>query len=181
MNAWVLLLRGINVGGHGKLAMADLRALLATLGVKNVSTYIQSGNAVFTGIIDARGFAGLLEDEIETHHGLRPRALVLSRDRFEEIAAAYPWPEAKADPTSGHIWFLADPPDAPDLETLETLANPTERFSLTPHAFYLHAPNGIGRSKLAEKAERLLGVPVTARNLGSVAKLSGLLTALPSA
>ncbi|HHS94736.1 MAG TPA: DUF1697 domain-containing protein [Rhodobacterales bacterium] len=179
MSAWVLLLRGINVGGKGKLPMANLRALLDTLGAQNVTTYIQSGNAVFTGEIDPADFAPRLEAAIETHHGFRPSALVLSGARFRQIADAFPWPEAWETPAQGHIWFLASPPDRPDLAALEDLASPSERFTLTQQALYLHAPDGIGRSKLAAKAERLIGVPATARNLGSVSKLIALCAALP--
>lgn len=179
MSAWVLLLRGINVGGAGKLPMADLRDFLTTLGAQNVSTYIQSGNAVFTGEIDPADFAPRLEEAIETHHGFRPRALILSRESFQQIADAFPWPEALETPAQGHIWFLARPPSRPALAALEELASPSERLKLTPQALYLHAPGGIGRSKLAAKAERLLGVPATARNLNSVSKLTALCAALP--
>lgn len=177
MNAWVLLLRGINVGGNNVLPMAELRALLATLGARNISTYIQSGNAVFTGLIDSRGFGALLEDEIQSQMGFRPQALVLSRESFTEILDAYPWPEAKDDPKSGHIWFLTDKPSAPDLKTLGKFASARERFELRDDVFYLHAPDGIGRSKLAEKVERLLGVSATARNLNTSMKVAALLDA----
>lgn len=178
MNAWVLLLRGINVGGHHKLPMSTLKALLATLGVKDIATWIQSGNAVFSGVIDARGFGDLIEDEIQSHLGFRPRALVFSRESFTEIVAAYPWPEARDDPTSGHIWFLSRTPEAPAMATLTKRAAPSERFALSDRAFYLHAPEGIGRSKLAEKVETALGVPATARNLNTATNLIAMLDAM---
>lgn len=178
MNAWALLIRGVNVGGYGRLPMADLRALLTTLGARNISTLIQSGNAVFTGVIDARAFGGLIEDEIEIAHGFRPRTLVLSRESYTAIVENYPWPEVRRDPTAGHIWFLGTPPAAPDIDALTALAAPGERIALTEGAFYLHAPDGIGQSKLAEKAERLLGVPATARNLNTATRLAEMLAAL---
>ncbi|GKY87538.1 DUF1697 domain-containing protein [Sinisalibacter aestuarii] len=178
MNAWVLLLRGINVGGNHALRMSDLRALLATLGVRNVASYIQSGNLVFTGVIDARNFGEIVEDEIEAQRGFRPRAMVFSRENFGEIVAAYPWPDAFGDPTSGHIWFLAARPTAPDMDELGKLAASSERFRLTDSAFYLHAPDGIGRSKLAEKVERHVGVAATARNLNTSLKLREMLEGL---
>jgi uncharacterized protein (DUF1697 family) len=178
MNAWVLLLRGVNVGGHGKLPMADLRRLLTRLGLRNVTPYIQSGNVVFTGVIDARHFGEIVETEIEAEHGFRPRALVLSAETFAAILRACPWPQALNDPTSAHIWFLAERPTAPALKEMAALAAPSERFHLDDWAFYLHAPDGIGRSKLATKAEQLLGVPATARNLNTVTKLAELLADL---
>jgi len=178
MNAWVLLLRGLNVGGHGKLTMADLKAILATLGARDIETYIQSGNAIFTGVIDARGFGELVETEIQTLRGFRPHSLVISADTFGDILAGYPWPEARDDPTSGHIWFLANTPPAPELDKIAESTGATERTHLGESAFYLHAPDGIGRSKLASRAERLLGVPATARNLNTALKLNAMLAPL---
>jgi len=175
MNAWVLLLRGVNVGGNSQLPMESLREILATLGVRHVTTLIQSGNAVFTGIIDARGFGELIEDEIKARHGFRPRALVLAAETFAEIVASYPF--AEAGPKTGHIWFLARPA-TPDPEALDKAAAETERFALTERALYLFAPDGIGRSKLANGAEKLIGAPATARNLNTCAKLVEMLAAL---
>ena len=170
MTLWVMLLRGINVGGANKIKMADLKALVETLGARDVAHYIQSGNLVFSGVIDATAFEDIVAREIELRHGFRPRVLVLAAEDFRGIIAAYPYPEADDDPKTGHVWFLTG--DAtPDRAALDALAAETERFEIAPRAFYLHAPNGIGRSKLAEKVERLLGVPATARNLNTCAKL----------
>ena len=177
MNAWVLLLRGINVGGRNMLPMAQLRRLLKGLGVKQVKTVVNSSNAVFTGVIDARAFGEIVEDVIRAEHGFRPRSLVLSRERFLDIARAYPWPEARQDLTSGHIWFF-DQPTATAPGVLREIAAPTERVALGDGGLYLHAPDGIARSKLAERAERLLGVPATARSLNTVARLATLLRGL---
>jgi uncharacterized protein (DUF1697 family) len=177
VTGWVLLLRGINVGGHGKLPMPALAALLETLGARQVTTHVQSGNAVFSGVLDAASFAGHIEDEIERAHGIRPAALVYARETFEEIAAGYPWPEAWAVPKTGHVWFLTAPSSAAHADFAPYAAE-GERFELSPRAFYLMAPNGIGRSKLATIVERRLGVPATARNLNTVKALGTLLAAL---
>ncbi|MCB1336021.1 MAG: DUF1697 domain-containing protein [Maritimibacter sp.] len=173
-NPWVLLLRGINVGGHGKLPMAELKALLLRLGASNVTTYIQSGNAVFTGALDPNAFARDLAEAIDRNHGFRPNIQLFIAESFREIVAAYPFPEAHAEPKTGHVWFCAQAP-APDTARLDALAAPTERYRIAPRALYLHAPDGIGRSKLAERAEALLGVPTTARNLNTCTKLVALL------
>ncbi len=177
MTVWVMLLRGINVGGHGKLPMADLKTLLEGLGAAHVTTYIQSGNVVFSDAIDAAAFEATVAAEIERAHGFRPRALLIDADSYRELVAAYPYPEARDTPKTGHIWFCAAPP-VPEIDKLDALASPTERYQIGPRAFYLHAPDGIGRSKLAERAERLLGVPATARNLNTCAKLVAMLDAL---
>ena len=177
MNAWVLLLRGVNVGGNSRLPMESLRTILKTLGVSQAATYIQSGSAVFTGVIDAPAFAGHVAEMILAEHGFRPRALVLNREDFDQAAAGYPWPEDWRAPKDGHIWFLTAPP-APAAEAMTKIASGSERFAFGPQAFYLHAPAGIGHSRLAARAEALLGGPATARNLATVAALSQMLANL---
>lgn len=171
-----MLLRGINVGGRHVLKMAALKALLEKLGGQQVTTYIQSGNVVFSGLVDAAVFEDIVAGEIALAHGFRPRVLVIAEEDFRAIVAGYPYPEAHELPKTGHVWFLAAPPD-PDEPKIAALAAQTERFTLTPRAFYLHAPEGIGRSKLAEKAERLLGAPATARNLATCTRLVEMLDA----
>jgi uncharacterized protein (DUF1697 family) len=171
-----MLLRGINVGGAHVLKMATLKTLLEKLGARQVATYIQSGNVIFSGLVDAAAFEGIVAGEIERSHGFRPRVLVIAEEDFREIVAGYPYPEAFAVPKTGHVWFLSAAAD-PDRAALADLAAATERFEITARAFYLHAPDGIGRSKLAERAERLLGVAATARNLGTCTKLLALLDA----
>lgn len=174
MNRWVMLIRGINVGARTHLPMASLSEILTTLGARQVSTYVQSGNAVFTGVLDARGFAQLVEEEILIHHEFRPSVLVLEGEDFEAAVAGYPFAEAWGEPKTGHIWFFDDPPRT-DRAPYEKLAAESERFDFGPGAFYLHAPEGIGRSKLAAKLETLLGLPATARNLNTVAALGEML------
>ncbi len=106
----------------------------------------------------------------------RTRQAVVMRERTEcpsphRSAAANPFPQAVDDPKSLHFFFLADTASNPDLDSLEKLRARSERFELIQKVFYLHAPNGIGRSKLAASAERLIGVPATARNWRSIRKI----------
>jgi uncharacterized protein (DUF1697 family) len=175
MSTWILLLRGINVGGKNRLPMADLVADLEALGLENVKTYIQSGNVVFQASSDAVLDVEALQDDvagrIERRHGFRPQVVVLGAGALEQAAAANPFPEAEAEPRSLHLFFLASAADAPDLEGLEAVKASSERFELADGVFYLHAPDGIGRSRLAAKVEKSLGVTVTARNWRTVRKL----------
>ncbi len=172
MSTWIALFRGINVGGNHILPMAELREALASLGLREVRTYIQSGNVVFAS--PAKSAAALgdsIADCIEQQKGFRPRVLVLTPAELSAAADANPYPEAVAEPKSLHLFFLAAPAARADLAAIEALRKPSERYQLTDPVFYLHAPEGIGRSKLAAKIEQKLGVAGTGRNYRTVAKL----------
>jgi uncharacterized protein (DUF1697 family) len=82
-----------------------------------------------------------------------------------------PFPEAEADPRSLHLGFLAYVPKKPDVKKLESLKKESGRFYLIEDIFCLHAPESVGRSKLAASSEKLLGVPMTDRNWNTVCRL----------
>jgi uncharacterized protein (DUF1697 family) len=88
--------------------------------------------------------------------------------------AKNPFPEAETDPASLHLGFLASTPKNPDLKKLDSLRKESERFYLIDNVFYLHVPEGVGRSKLAASIEKLLGVPMTDRNWRTVCKIKEL-------
>ena len=172
MNICIALFRGINVGGKNSLPMKELVDILEEIGCQNVKTYIQSGNVVFK--INDKNISGLsdyLRVEIKKRRGFAPFVLLLSRTDLEKIAANNPFPEVQNDPQALHVGFLAAVPTQPDLKRLESLREKNERFQLINNAFYLHAPNGIGRSKLAANTEKLLGVSMTDRNWRTVGKI----------
>ncbi len=172
MTTWIALFRGINVGGRNILPMAKLKADLESLALENVRTYIQSGNAVFDST--ARAVAPLtkkISGRIEEQHGFRPRLLLLSRKDLLDAIASNPFPQATSRPNTLHFLFLAEPPADPDSKALAAAKSPTESYELTGRVFYLHAPDGIGRSKLAGNAEKYLGVVATGRNYRTVNKL----------
>ena len=172
MKTYVAFFRGINVGGKNRLPMKDLVATLENIGCRDVATYIQSGNAVFrSGEQDASLLAETIEAEIKERHGIEPRVLVLASDEIERAMRSNPFPEAESEPKTLHLYFLATPPERPDLDVLEGIKGDRERFVLGDGVFYLHAPAGMGRSKLAASVERLLGVPTTARNWRTVRKV----------
>lgn len=168
---FVALFRGINVGGKHVLPMRDLREILSSLGCNNIQTYIQSGNAVFSSTEDASSLAGRIRDAIETRFGFAPTVLLLTVERFKAIAAANPFPDAERTPKFLHVSFLTESPVQPDIEALNQLKAQSEQFLLSADAFYLHAPDGIGRSRLAAKVDRHLGVATTGRNWRTVTKL----------
>lgn len=175
MNTHIALLRGINVGGNGRLPMRALVALLEDMGTQNVRTYIQSGNAVFQSAEQDRArLARQLAAEIRKKHGFEPHVLVLAPEALDKAIAENPFPDAEADPAALHLGFLDAMPAHPDLQKLESLRNPSERFHLGDRVFYLHAPGGVGRSKLAASSEKLLGVLMTDRNWKTVCAIRDL-------
>ncbi|MDH5621447.1 MAG: DUF1697 domain-containing protein [Gammaproteobacteria bacterium] len=177
MTTFVALLRGINVGGNNILPMQEFRALLTNHGCEDVATYIQSGNAVFRSTASASGLSVSIADGIEAKYGFRPAVLVLTASGFMTIAAANPFAVPPEQENHVHISFLQRPASRPNVARLKQLASPSETFVLTDAAFYLHAPDGIGRSKLAAEVEKCLGVPATGRNLRTVGRIVALLAA----
>jgi len=169
---YVALIRGINVGGRHTLPMKELRVVLERLGCRDVRTYIQSGNAVFgSGEEDGARLAGRIADEIGARRGFEPRVVALELAEFERALEQNPFPDAETDAKGLHVAFLASVPERPDLAALDGLRSESERFRLRGAVFYLHAPAGVGRSKLAASAEKLLGVPMTDRNWRTLCKL----------
>lgn len=170
MPVLIALFRGINVGGKNRLPMKSLVALLEGLGASDVRTYIQSGNAVFRWPRrSTRGLADAIGRRVLEEHGFEPKVWLLEREQLQAIAAkpGFPTEDGKAL----HVWFLDGAPPQPDLAKLDALRAPSERFRLDGEAFLLHAPEGVGRSKLAAAVEKALGVPATARNWNTVALL----------
>ncbi|GFO56514.1 hypothetical protein GMSM_35210 [Geomonas sp. Red276] len=169
----VAMFRAINVGGRNVLPMKGLVALLEELGACRVRTYIQSGNAVFDlpGQRDRTAFPGQLAEAIASGYGFQPAIILMGLDDLDRAINDNPFPDAADETSRLHFGFLASQPDHPDLQKLETLRAPSERFHLSHGVFYLDAPEGVGRSKLAAGAERLLGVAMTDRNWKTVRKI----------
>jgi uncharacterized protein (DUF1697 family) len=169
---YIALFRGINVGGNHILPMKDLVTLLENLGSQSVKTYIQSGNAVFQHKAEsAAELSDRIRVAIRESRGFEPQVLLLDRAEMEHAVAANPFSQAESDPKTLHLYFLADLPENPDLKTLDRVKRDNEQYRLNGKVFYLYAPDGIGRSKLARQVEKALGVAATARNWRSVCKI----------
>jgi uncharacterized protein (DUF1697 family) len=165
----IALLRGL--GFPNTLPMKELARLLEKLGLRDVRTYIQSGNAVFRAAkADAR-LGERITAAIRQAHGFAPQTLVLTREELVKMMKANPYRAAEKTPQFLHVTFLFEKPASPDLATLEKWRKPNERFTLKGKVFYLHAPDGVGKSKLFARIEKSLGVAGTARNWNTVAHL----------
>lgn len=179
MNTYIALLRGINVGGNNKLPMRDLVALLEGLGMQNVKTYIQSGNIVFQSEqADPALLSQAITGTIRQGYGFAPYALILDSQELQAAIAANPFPEGEAEPKSLHLFFMDKSPQSFDTGGLEQVKAASERFRLIDKVFYLHAPDGIGRSKLAELAGKGWGVNITARNWRTVNEIMAMAASL---
>jgi uncharacterized protein (DUF1697 family) len=183
MATHVALLRGINLGGKNKVAMADLRALVARLGHHDVSTYIQSGNVLFTAPQDADCgvVARAMAEAISATLGVTAPVVVVTQDELAQIHAANPFPD-EPDPRRVHAVVLSEPP-GPELAARLDAAlaqavakgDPTKAVTIG-RTLYLHTPAGYGNSDLAAAALRIVsspkaGVTGTARNWATVTKL----------
>ena len=169
---FAVLLRGINVGGKAKLAMADLRALLEGLGYDDVTTYLQSGNAVVSSRKKPK--PADLEAAIERELGLSLKVMIRSGKELERVVDANPFPEATKNPKTLHVSFLSGRPKSTDVDA-DAIAPDQVAFAGTE--MYVFTPNGIGRSKVSQHAsDKKLGVAATARNWNTVLKLVELTT-----
>jgi uncharacterized protein (DUF1697 family) len=185
MASHVALLRGINVGGRNKVPMAELREVVTSLGYTGVTTYIQSGNVLFTtdDDVDTAKLAAGLEAAITGSFGIESPVVVLSRDDLAGILEANPYPD-EPNPKLVHVVFLNAelPPGLLDrVKAAESAAAAKGiRDTVTPvgPALFLHTPDGFGTSELAQVVLRILGgksgVAATARNWSTSTKLLSL-------
>lgn len=170
MASWVALLRGVG-GGIRPLPMRELTAALEDIGLKDVRTYIQSGNVVFSSARSAARLAVEIERCIEKKFGFHSNTFVLSVPELQRAAKGNPFPQADEKPQTLHLFFLAKPARAAQLDAMNEIKTKSEQFVLKSKVFYFYTPDGFGISKLGAKAERLLGVDTTARNWRTVGKV----------
>lgn len=173
LETYVALLRGINVGGRNRLQMRKLVGIAEGLGFCQASTYIQSGNLVFRyeqGASSER-LGRALSEAINAECGFAPWVQVLRLAELQSAMDGNPFPEAEDEPKTLHLNFLAAASQEPNLDTIAAAAKENERYALTDSVFYLHAPDGIGRSELTKRLERLLGVSATGRNWRTLCKV----------
>jgi uncharacterized protein (DUF1697 family) len=173
----IALLRAVNLGAHNKVGMAELRALLAKLGMEDPRSLLQSGNLVFGG--GSRGGAPLellLEAEARKRLGLDTDFFVRTDEEWREVIAGNPFPaEARSDPGHLVVVFLKAAPDSKSVAALQASIKGREVVRARGRHAYITYPDGIGRSKVtAALIEKKLGTRGTARNWNTVLKLGAL-------
>jgi uncharacterized protein (DUF1697 family) len=148
--------------------MPELAALFADLGLRDVTTYLQSGNVVFSGEADAAA----IERGIAERFGYEIPVILRTPADLERVMTANPFLADEEDPARLHVVFLAAEPAPEAVGTLDANRSPPDRFQVDGREIYLHTPAGIGRSKLTlDWFERRLGLRGTARNWNTVGAL----------
>jgi uncharacterized protein (DUF1697 family) len=189
MPTHVALLRGINVGGPSRrVAMAELRGVVESLGHTEVATYIQSGNVVFTSSeADPAVLSAALEAAIADRLSVRSPVVVLNRSEFAQVVADNPYPD-EPDPKKVHVVFRAVAPGPDEIAAVAAAEQRAgakgsrDAATVLGRAVYLHLPDGMGRSELAAQLGKLPTKGVadgggTARNWATVLKLQAMLDA----
>jgi uncharacterized protein (DUF1697 family) len=153
--------------------MAELRALVASLGLEDVRTLVQSGNVVFRGTaVAAHDVAERIERRIAEVFGLDVAVLVRTPVELAEIAASNPFLPGETELSKLHVAFLDRVPGADAVARLDARRSPPDAFSVRGREIFLHYPSGAGRSKLTlDYFERRLAVRGTARNWNTLTKL----------
>jgi len=175
VTTFVAMLRSINVGGRNRVAMDDLRTLVASIGYDHVATYLQSGNVIFTGRGGSTKAAQAIEDRITADLGLAVPVLARSSSELAGVLASTPYGRLDADPRTLHVTFLEAQPDPSNARALMEQADGfgADRFEVIGQEVYLHCPGGYGETKLNNGfLERRLGVRATTRNWRTVTALA---------
>ena len=173
MPRYVALLRSVNVAGHGRLAMNELRASFDALGYTGVTTYIQTGNVLFTtGAKSEASIAAAIEQRLAEDFGDSPAVLVRSVADLLRVGAASPYAKAGADPSRHHVTFLATGPSKTALDALALPPSGRDELVVDGKEVYVHTPDGYANTKYTGTfLERRLGVVSTTRNWNTVTKL----------
>jgi uncharacterized protein (DUF1697 family) len=181
---YLALLRGINVGGRNKVAMADLRLIATDLGYPDVATYIQSGNLLFSSDgTNAAEHARALERAIAERLHVQPAVVVISAAELARTIADNPFPD-EANDRCLHAVFRAGEPSAAELARIaETVGRVRAKGSsddavVVGRTLFLHTPDGFGRSELAARlisGSSGAALAGTARNWATVTRLMAML------
>ena len=178
MPGYVCLLRGINVGGHNKIKMADLKEALTKIKLKNILTYIQSGNLIFEGARSKpQTIANKVKKRIFEVFEIDVPVLCVTLEDFQTIARKHPFENKASEIKHLHVTFLREEPQRKLLNQLKkTTADFPDEYSLGQRCVYLHCPTGYLKTKLTNNFfEKQLAVSATTRNWNTISKMNALI------
>ncbi|MDE1466967.1 DUF1697 domain-containing protein [Aurantiacibacter sp. D1-12] len=163
MTTWIVLLRAVNVGGTGKIAMAPLREALAKSGFPDVRSYIASGNLVFTGPDDVEAVRAQLTAVITKAFGWCPDLILRTADEIADVETRNPFPDA-----AGNQLLVIFTDEAPSIDGIRHQAD--EQLAPGEREVFVHYPSGMGTSKMVVPAAKT----GTGRNMNTVRKLAAM-------
>ncbi len=176
MARYVALLRSVNVAGHGRIAMDELRRSFASLGYEDVTTYIQTGNVLFsTPSRSAAAVTEAITGRLERDFGQSPAVILRTAGELRRIGTKSPFAARDADPARHHVTFLAASPAATALAELDLPPSGRDELVVDGTEVYVHTPDGYAGTKYSGSfLERRLKVLSTTRNWNTVARLCAL-------
>lgn len=167
---FIAFLRSINVGGN-VLKMDRLRSICSDLGAKDVRTYVQSGNVLFTASGSAGHWALRLEKKLVGESRLPISVIIKAADELQKVRANNPFlKEPNIEVARLGVVFLQDAPAPKGISALRAMDIGSERFHLAGREIYVHCPEGFGNAKLYN-LDKILGQKTTVRNWNTVVKL----------
>ena len=174
MTIYIVLLRGINVGGHKKVSMAELREVLTKSGLEKVQTYIQSGNVIFQSLEEDKDkLEAVINKTINTHFSFDIPVLVKSKEEIKAVLDGCPFPEEKK--ITSYFIMLGETPEKNFIDEVSKQIFPNEDFVITKNCIYIFYALGAGKAKLGVNwFEKKLKVKATARNYRTMVKLINL-------
>ncbi len=178
MTTYIALLRGVNVGGHRPVSMADLRNMLEQLGFSHVQSLLQSGNLIFrSNAKTAAGVERLLESEAERRLELHADFILRTAKEWNTVVDRNPFRnEAERDPGHLVVMFLKQAPSVKGVQAVDDGIAGPEIVRADGRQLYIVYPAGIGRSRLTNVLlEKELGIRGTARNWNTVIKVAALI------
>jgi uncharacterized protein (DUF1697 family) len=170
----IAMLRGVNVGGHNKIKMEELRGLCKTLKLRDACTYVQSGNLIFrTDERDLDLLAKRLQDASERKFGFRPDVVLRTASEMREVIGRNPFAKRRGiEPNRLLVTFLASEPESAAREKAAQLDTAPEELRMDRREVYIYYPNGMARPKVSwASIERVLKTSGTGRNWNSVTKM----------
>lgn len=175
MAIYIAMLRGINVGGHKRIKMDQLRESFEALGFEQVKTYIQSGNVVFkAGKLSQAGLSKRIEGKILSDFGFSVSVVSRTGDEMSKTIENNPFlKERGIDQEKLHVTFLSEAPAPAALMKLQALTAAPDQSRCVGKEIYLYLPNGVSESSLMKNPlDRVLSVVTTTRNWRTVNQLS---------
>lgn len=173
MIKYIALLKGINVGGHKKILMADLKLLLKNCGYKNITTYIQSGNIIFeTTETNKQEIVSIIGNAIQQKYGFEVPIILKTVEEYKQAVANNPFYKNNKDINTLHLTFLSATPSKHDINQIKTYTFKPDKYFIINDCIYLYIEGKYHETKLSNKFfETKLKLQATTRNWKTVLKL----------